>query len=232
VALADACREAILDGTPITVGRVFRQAGVPMNANLRAERLGLVAQVQDAARRQRLLEGREPVGFRDVTMVGFRLLAHAADQGDWRTCEAVASLALGFPGRAASPDAYLYRRHRAEAAGSGALDPAFSPAWMRRTGRSPDDVARLARSRAARSSFWDEPLSAMWRGIADDVAAGHSPRTPVTPRFTGPVAWSLTAAQKSFPLSEPSMAAIAEIVPLDVLDRVAEPIRDVWRATG
>ena len=63
-ALADACRDDILAGRPITVTGTFRRAGVPLNANLRATRLGLVALVRDAARRQRLLTGREPARSR------------------------------------------------------------------------------------------------------------------------------------------------------------------------
>lgn len=64
IAVADACRDAILADCPVTVVDIFRRSGVPLNANLRAHRLGLTAIVRDAARRQRLVKGLEREPFR------------------------------------------------------------------------------------------------------------------------------------------------------------------------
>ncbi len=63
-ALKETCRSDLLEGRPITIAGCFKRADIPLNANLRASRVGLVAIVCDSARRQRLLNGTERLPFR------------------------------------------------------------------------------------------------------------------------------------------------------------------------
>jgi transposase-like protein len=72
-----ACSRLRRDGATITVDASFRAAGVPLRANLRASRLGLVDIVAEAAREQRLERGLEAAEFSSLTMDDYRDLRRA-----------------------------------------------------------------------------------------------------------------------------------------------------------
>ncbi len=165
-ALADACRDDILAGRPITVTGTFRRAGVPLNANLRATRLGLVALVRDAARRQRLLTGREPAPFAPTTMAEYRLLRDLALAG--RSDELIDAATDGWirPGEITPPRGWFLGGDRRDAC-QGVLDPLFPPAWVLRNRLDPTAVrARIAdvargdhRAWLALSDNWDARIA-------------------------------------------------------------------------
>ena len=126
-ALLDVLREDLLAGRPITIIGAFRRAGVPLNANLRARRLGLVEMVRDAARRQRILQRTERQPFRLVTMAEYRFLRLCAEAGDWEDLYLAAREGDLVPNEPAPADA-LHRRWDVPDPDYGILDPLYDPA--------------------------------------------------------------------------------------------------------
>jgi hypothetical protein len=122
-----ACAELAAEGRQITVGAALRRAGVPLNANLRAERLGLVAIVRAAARRQRLASRRDTTPFYRVTMPSYNRLVRAAMRRDWVCISDWASEEVG------RPELALRRVHpwsvEEWGARDGVLEPLFDHRW-------------------------------------------------------------------------------------------------------
>jgi hypothetical protein len=143
-ALAEACRSDILAGRRITVTGTFGRAGVPLNANLRASRLGLVALVRDAARRQRLVEHREPAPFDPISMAEYRVIRDAALGGRWRDLFEAAKFGWIRPNEITPPHGWYPGDFRRDAR-QGVLDPLFPPAWVLRKRVDPEAMrSRIA----------------------------------------------------------------------------------------
>ena len=77
------CAELVAEGREPEIVDAFRRAGIPMNANLRAARLGLTSIVRDAARRRRLMIAGENVPFAHIGMADYTELIRRARNRDW-----------------------------------------------------------------------------------------------------------------------------------------------------
>jgi hypothetical protein len=127
VALRLACADLVAANVEPTVGEAFARARVPKNANLRAERLGLVAIVRDAARRHRLMVSRRGEPFYHVDMDVYRELMQRVIERDWI---GIAEWGQTY-GQIGATD---HLRHYLDQPKYGILEPLFNNAWARRVG--------------------------------------------------------------------------------------------------
>lgn len=151
VALRVACADLVAEGIEPTVGVAFPRARVPMNANLRAERLGLVAIVRDAARRHRLMHSSQQEPFSQIDMQAYRRLMEIVIDRDW---VGIAEWGQEHGVMATIPD---HCRSWMDNPKTGVLEPLFNGAWARR--RRPEDVMAVWRMATERS---DRLLSEAW----------------------------------------------------------------------
>jgi hypothetical protein len=183
-ALVEACRQDLLDGRRITVTGAFRRAGVPMNANLRAFRLGLVALVRDAARRQRLLDGSEPRPFRPLSMAEYRVIVDRARGGRWDEIADCARSGRIYPNQPTPPIHYDSSEQRHDPR-YGVLDPLFSPAWVARRGEGAQEIRGQVEEVALGHDWPSNPLSDRWTERVDAGLRGHPIGPVVRPSFYG-----------------------------------------------
>jgi hypothetical protein len=132
-----ACAELVAEGKMVTVGGAFRRAGVPLNANLRAERVGLVAIVRAAARRQRLAASRDRTPFYRVTMPSYNRLVRAAMRRDWVCISEWAEEEVGWPEAPLEPVSPW--SHEEWASRDAVLEPLFDHRWAARL-KDPEEV--------------------------------------------------------------------------------------------
>jgi len=136
-----ACAELVAEGRMVTVGAALERAGVPLNANLRAERLGLVGIVRAAARRQRLAAGRDRTPFYRVTMSAYNRLVRAAMRRDWVCILDWAEEEIGWPEEPVKPVS-PWSSEEWESR-DGVLEPLFDQRWA--VGKTAEDVFQVWR---------------------------------------------------------------------------------------
>lgn len=187
--LVEACRQDVLAGRRITITGTFRRAGVPLNANLRANRLGLVDLVRDAARRQRIIEGGEPAASVATTMAEYRLLRDLLRAGELELASVAARLGEVVPNRPISPVTHdVFDRRRLPI--QGVLDSLFSPRWTARQSVDPEAFRRAVAHHSGAQSEGSRALSDHWRKRVE-------PRT--WDEQFGPVVPSGSYPYKSYP---------------------------------
>ena len=152
-----------------------------MNANLRATRLGLVALVRDAARRQRILEEREPRPFRTITMSEYRVLVDCALRARWDQLVRCATQGAIWPGYETPELGCWGGQDRRNDPKSGILDPVFTPAWATRQGQSAYDLRNAILARVPAKYARYSPLSGRWDDRVDVHRAGSVAGPVVTP---------------------------------------------------
>lgn len=180
--LDDAIRDDLVAGRRVAVSGTFRRAGIPLNANLRARRLGLVGAIRDAARRQRLLQGREPLATQTVTMAESRFLAEMAHEARWTDVWWPAQAALVHPLRPMPPIHSVDHDDRPDPL-HGLLDPLFPPSCVTRQGysastlrwRFPPVVRRSPELIASGygTEWWAYPLTERWESRVQGWAKGE-----------------------------------------------------------